>query len=65
MANVRGYQFYDFANELADHCLVVERGEVIRQRRGDAKEADRVRRSMSIRLAATAVFKTRSCTDSP
>ncbi len=48
MAIVLVEQFYDFAAELADHYLVMERGEVIRRGRGDAMEADGVRRLMSI-----------------
>ena len=48
MAIVLVEQFYDFAAELADHYLVMERGEVIRRGRGDAMDADGVRRLMSI-----------------
>jgi urea transport system ATP-binding protein len=48
MAIVLVEQFYDFAAELADRYLVMERGEVIRRGRGDAMEADGVRRLMSI-----------------
>ncbi|HET8695607.1 MAG TPA: urea ABC transporter ATP-binding subunit UrtE [Aquabacterium sp.] len=48
MAVVLVEQFYDFAAELADQYLVMERGEVIKQGRGDAMEADGVRQLMSI-----------------
>ena len=48
MAVVLVEQFYDFAAELADQYLVMERGEIIRQGRGDQMEADGVRQLMSI-----------------
>lgn len=48
MAVVLVEQFYDFAAELADQYLVMERGEVIQQGRGEAMEADGVRQLMSI-----------------
>jgi urea transport system ATP-binding protein len=48
MAIVLVEQFYDFAAELADRYLVMERGEVVKRGRGDAMEADGVRRLMSI-----------------
>jgi urea transport system ATP-binding protein len=48
MAVVLVEQFYDFAAELADHYLVMERGEVIRRGRGSDMEADGVRALMSI-----------------
>ncbi|MFZ5519583.1 MAG: urea ABC transporter ATP-binding subunit UrtE [Pseudomonadota bacterium] len=41
-------QYYDFAAELADQYLVMERGVVVRSGRGDAMEADGVRHLMSI-----------------
>jgi urea transport system ATP-binding protein len=41
-------QFYDFAEELADQYLVMERGEIIKQGRGANMEADGVRQLMSI-----------------
>ncbi|MBI5335769.1 MAG: urea ABC transporter ATP-binding subunit UrtE [Burkholderiales bacterium] len=41
-------QYYDFAAELADQYLVMERGVVVRSGRGDAMEADGVRQAMSI-----------------
>ena len=41
-------QYYDFAAELADRYLVMERGEVVMQGRGRDMEADGVRRRMSI-----------------
>ncbi len=48
MAIVLVEQFYDFAAELADHYLVMERGEIIQRGRGKDMEADRVRARMSI-----------------
>ena len=48
MAVVLVEQFYDFAAELADQYLVMERGEIIRRGRGADMEADGVRQSMSI-----------------
>ncbi len=48
MAVVLVEQFYDFAAELADQYLVMERGEVIRRGRGADMEADGVRDLMSI-----------------
>ena len=48
MAIVLVEQFYDFAAELADQYLVMERGEVIQRGRGAGMEADGVRRLMSI-----------------
>jgi len=41
-------QYYDFAQELADRYLVMERGEVIAQGAGKSMEADGVRRLVSI-----------------
>jgi urea transport system ATP-binding protein len=41
-------QYYDFAAELADQYIVMERGEVIKRGRGADMEADRVRGLMSI-----------------
>ena len=41
-------QFYDFADELADQYMVMERGEVIKRGRGADMEADGVRGLMSI-----------------
>ncbi|MCW7541686.1 urea ABC transporter ATP-binding subunit UrtE [Aquabacterium sp. A7-Y] len=41
-------QYYDFAAELADRYLVMERGEVIASGAGSSMEADGVRRLMSI-----------------
>ena len=43
MAIVLVEQYYDFAAELADQYLVMERGEVIRAGRGRDMEADGVR----------------------
>ncbi len=48
MAIVLVEQFYDFAAELADQYLVMERGEIIQRGRGADMEADGVRRLMSI-----------------
>ncbi|WP_290872097.1 urea ABC transporter ATP-binding subunit UrtE [Aquabacterium sp.] len=48
MAVVLVEQFYDFAAELADQYLVMERGEVIQRGRGVDMEAEGVRQLMSI-----------------
>ncbi len=48
MAIVLVEQFYDFAAELADQYLVMERGEVIQRGRGKDMEAEGVRQLMSI-----------------
>ena len=48
MAIVLVEQFYDFAAELADQYLVMERGEIVLRGRGADMEADGVRRRMSI-----------------
>ena len=48
MAVVLVEQFYDFAAELADQYLVMERGEIIRRGRGADMETDGVRQLMSI-----------------
>lgn len=48
MAIVLVEQFYDFAAELADQYLVMERGEVVQRGRGANMEAERVRQRMSI-----------------
>jgi urea transport system ATP-binding protein len=48
MAIVLVEQFYDFAAELADHYLVMERGEVIQHGRGADMEREGVRDLMSI-----------------
>ncbi|MGE5864770.1 MAG: urea ABC transporter ATP-binding subunit UrtE [Rhizobacter sp.] len=48
MAIVLVEQFYDFAAELADQYLVMERGEVVQRGRGADMEAERVRQRMSI-----------------
>lgn len=48
MAIVLVEQFYDFAAELADQYLVMERGEIIQRGAGSAMEADGVRQLMSI-----------------
>jgi urea transport system ATP-binding protein len=48
MAIVLVEQYYDFAAELADQYLVMERGEVIARGRGSEMEIDGVRRLMSI-----------------
>jgi urea transport system ATP-binding protein len=41
-------QYYDFAAELADQYLVMERGEVVMRGRGTDMGADGVRQKMSI-----------------
>jgi urea transport system ATP-binding protein len=48
MAIVLVEQFYDFAAELADQYLVMERGEIIKRGRGADMESDGVRQLMSI-----------------
>jgi urea transport system ATP-binding protein len=48
MAIVLVEQYYDFAAELADQYLVMERGEIIARGRGADMEADGVRQRMSI-----------------
>ena len=48
MAIVLVEQYYDFAAELADRYLVMERGEIIGRGRGPDMAADGVRRMMSI-----------------
>jgi urea transport system ATP-binding protein len=48
MAIVLVEQYYDFAQELADQYLVMERGEVVMRGRGKSMEADGVRARMSI-----------------
>jgi urea transport system ATP-binding protein len=48
MAIVLVEQFYDFAAELADQYIVMERGEIIKRGRGTDMEADGVRALMSI-----------------
>jgi urea transport system ATP-binding protein len=48
MAIVLVEQYYDFAAELADQYLVMERGEIIARGAGASMAADRVRERMSI-----------------
>ena len=48
MAIVLVEQFYDFAAELADQYLVMERGEIVQRGRGQDMEAEGVRQKMSI-----------------
>ncbi len=48
MAIVLVEQYYDFAAELADQYIVMERGEIIKRGRGKDMEADGVRGLMSI-----------------
>ena len=48
MAIVLVEQYYDFAAELADQYLVMERGEIVARGAGSAMAADRVRERMSI-----------------
>jgi urea transport system ATP-binding protein len=48
MAIVLVEQYYDFAAELADQYLVMERGEIVQRGRGKDMQADGVRARMSI-----------------
>ena len=48
MAIVLVEQYYDFAAELADHYLVMERGEIVQRGRGKDMQAEGVRQKMSI-----------------
>jgi urea transport system ATP-binding protein len=48
MAIVLVEQYYDFAAELADQYLVMERGEIVKRGRGADMEADGVRQAVSI-----------------
>ena len=48
MAIVLVEQYYDFAAELADQYLVMERGEIVQRGRGKDMQADGVRQRMSI-----------------
>ena len=48
MAIVLVEQYYDFAAELADHYLVMERGEIVQRGRGADMHADRVRERIAI-----------------
>ena len=48
MAIVLVEQYYDFAAELADQYLVMERGEIVQRGRGKDMAADGVRQKMSI-----------------
>ena len=48
MAIVLVEQYYDFAAELADQYVVMERGEVIKRGRGADMEADGARQLVSI-----------------
>ena len=48
MAIVLVEQYYDFAAELADQYLVMERGEIVQRGRGTDMEADGVRQRVSI-----------------
>ena len=48
MAIVLVEQYYDFAAELADHYLVMERGEIIKRGAGRDMQADGVRDTVSI-----------------
>ncbi|MEO8280673.1 MAG: ABC transporter ATP-binding protein, partial [Ideonella sp.] len=48
MAIILVEQYYDFAAELADQYIVMERGEIIKRGRGKDMEADGVRAAMSI-----------------
>ena len=48
MAIVLVEQYYDFAAELADRYIVMERGEIIKRGQGADMQADGVRALMSI-----------------
>jgi urea transport system ATP-binding protein len=48
MAIVLVEQYYDFAEELADQYIVMERGEIVQRGRGKDMEAEGVRAKMSI-----------------
>jgi urea transport system ATP-binding protein len=48
MAIVLVEQYYDFAEQLADQYLVMERGEIVQRGRGKDMQADGVRQRMSI-----------------
>ena len=48
MAIVLVEQYYDFAAELADQYLVMERGEIVQRGRGKDMQAEGVRQKMSI-----------------
>ncbi|MFZ2652257.1 MAG: urea ABC transporter ATP-binding subunit UrtE [Burkholderiaceae bacterium] len=48
MAIVLVEQYYDFAAELADQYLVMERGEIVQRGRGKDMQADAVRQRLSI-----------------
>jgi urea transport system ATP-binding protein len=48
MAIVLVEQFYDFAAELADQYLVLERGEVVMRGQGAEMEADGVRQRLAL-----------------
>jgi urea transport system ATP-binding protein len=48
MAIVLVEQYYDFAEELADRYLVMERGEIVQQGRGADMAAEGARARMSI-----------------
>ena len=41
-------QYYDFALELADHYVVLQRGEVVKSGRGEDMETDGVRGFMAV-----------------
>jgi len=41
-------QYYDFARELADHYVVLQRGEVVKSGSGEDMETDGVRRFMAV-----------------
>ena len=48
MAVIRVEQYHDFAAELADQCLVLQRGQIIARGRGADMAADGVRERVSI-----------------
>jgi len=41
-------QYYDFARDLADHCLLMERGEIIMRGKGSEMDADGVRERLAV-----------------
>lgn len=48
MAIILVEQYYDFAEELADQYLVMERGEIVKRGRGENMQAEGVREAVSI-----------------
>ena len=48
MAIILVEQFYDFAKELADHYVVLQRGEVIKSGLGSSMDEDKVQQYLSV-----------------